>query len=64
MLADMFGVIRFEVPVPGLVEVNDDCHHFAGTQLPCSASFLASIRNQFLFPNGQKDFTKAIYIHK
>jgi hypothetical protein len=60
----MFCVIRLEVPVPGLVKVNDDRHYFADTQLPCSASFLASISNQFLFPNGQEDLAKIIYTHE
>jgi hypothetical protein len=64
VLTDVLCVIRLEVPIPGLVEVNDDCHHFADTQLPCSVSFLASISNQFLFPNRQEDLAKIIYTHK
>jgi hypothetical protein len=64
MLADMFCVIRLEVPIARLMEVNDDRHDFTDIQLSCSMSLLTSISNQFLFPYGQKDFAKIIYTHE
>jgi hypothetical protein len=64
MLADMFYVIRLEVPVSRLVKVSDDRHDFTDTQSSCSMSLLASISKQFLFPNRQEYLAEIIYTHK
>ena len=64
MLANMFRVVGFEVPVLRLMKVNNDGHDLTNAQLPSAKSLFTPIFQLFGFPNWQKDLAKKIYADK
>jgi hypothetical protein len=47
----MLSVIGFEIPMLGLVKVNDDVHDLTDAQLPSTKSLFAAIFLLLSFPN-------------
>jgi len=60
VLANMFGVVGFEVSVPRVVKVNENGHDFTHAQLSTAKSFFATIFQLSDFPRWQKHQTKII----
>jgi hypothetical protein len=64
MLANMFCVVGFEVPILRLMKVNIDGHDLTNAQLSSAESLFAPIFQLSGFPNWQKDLAKIIYTDK
>jgi hypothetical protein len=58
----MLDVIALEVPIMGLMEIDDDGHDLAHTQFALAQALLAAIAEQAFLPFGQEDLAEIIYI--
>jgi hypothetical protein len=60
MLANVFGVIGFEVSIAGLVESTQDSQVFTDGQGTSPLALFQPVGKQVAFPVGQKCFAKII----
>jgi hypothetical protein len=60
MLTNTFNVVGFEIPIMGLMKMDNDCHYFADRQLGFSDPFNDPVLDKRPIPPWNKNFTKII----